>query len=469
MHAHWILSLSDGVSVSRPADRSVAFSSHDRTATLRGLPPAILAVLERIVYPGASFDELGSPDAAALLRALASLCPPGLLQIAVAAGQHRLATLTLTARSFRITPVDPEASPWVLSRFAYLHRVGRDTVLETPLTAARLQLHDPHAAGLVQRLSEPSTLAQLWTTAADLPRESLAALIGLMAGARLLTAVTPGGVPEEDLRPELRSWEFHDLLFHARSRQGRHDALVGNSYPMAGIGPPLPAVKPVEAAETIELFRPDWSELDARDPSLVRAMEERRSLREYADQPITVAQLGEFLFRTVSLRQVWENEHPTHAGPIPVEISSRPYPSGGALYPLEVYAVVQACTGLEAGLYHYDPQGHRLARLSLMSDELHKLLAEAGQATAIPTESLQVLLVLTARFGRVTWKYTGLSYALILKDLGGVYQNMYLAATAMGLAPCAIGVGDSDLFARASGIDYYRESSVGEFVLGSKK
>ena len=46
---------------------------------------------------------------------------------------------------------------------------------------------------------------------------------------------------------------------------------------------------------------------------------------------------------------------------------------------------------------------------------------------------------------------------------------MYLTATAMELAPCAIGTGDSDLFARASGLDYYEETSVGEFALGSRR
>ncbi len=44
---------------------------------------------------------------------------------------------------------------------------------------------------------------------------------------------------------------------------------------------------------------------------------------------------------------------------------------------------------------------------------------------------------------------------------------MYLVATAMNLAPCALGSGNSDFFTRAAGIDYYEESSVGEFTLGS--
>jgi hypothetical protein len=45
---------------------------------------------------------------------------------------------------------------------------------------------------------------------------------------------------------------------------------------------------------------------------------------------------------------------------------------------------------------------------------------------------------------------------------------MYLVATAMNLAPCAIGAGNSDLFAAAVGTDYYAETSVGEFILGSR-
>jgi len=49
-----------------------------------------------------------------------------------------------------------------------------------------------------------------------------------------------------------------------------------------------------------------------------------------------------------------------------------------------------------------------------------------------------------------------------------LYDTMYLVATAMGLAPCAVGCGNADLFARAAGVDYYAQTSVGEFLLGSR-
>ncbi|NJM62269.1 MAG: SagB/ThcOx family dehydrogenase, partial [Oscillatoriales cyanobacterium RU_3_3] len=79
----------------------------------------------------------------------------------------------------------------------------------------------------------------------------------------------------------------------------------------------------------------------------------------------------------------------------------------------------------------------------------------------------QILIILAARFPRVSWAYESIAYALILKAVGALYQTMYLVATAMDLAPSAIGCGNADLFAKVAGTDYYAESSVGEFILGS--
>jgi SagB-type dehydrogenase family enzyme len=66
------------------------------------------------------------------------------------------------------------------------------------------------------------------------------------------------------------------------------------------------------------------------------------------------------------------------------------------------------------------------------------------------------------------WKYQSMVYAVILKNVGALYQTLYLAATAMGLAPTALGGGDSDRFARATGRDYWGESLVGEFLVGAR-
>jgi SagB-type dehydrogenase family enzyme len=135
---------------------------------------------------------------------------------------------------------------------------------------------------------------------------------------------------------------------------------------------------------------------------------------------------------------------------------------------LEVYAAVRSCDGLAPGLYHYQPLEHRLGGICGLTAEVEELLRGASEATGIPPDRLQVLLILTARFQRIAWKYSSIAYALTLKHVGVVYQTMYLVATAMGMAPCAAGCGDADVFARAAGTDYYAETSVGEFLLGSR-
>ncbi len=77
------------------------------------------------------------------------------------------------------------------------------------------------------------------------------------------------------------------------------------------------------------------------------------------------------------------------------------------------------------------------------------------------SETPDVLLTMTARFARVSWKYSGIAYALTLKHVGVVQQTLYLLTTALRIAGCAIGTGDTERSARAFGLDWREESAVG--------
>ena len=78
----------------------------------------------------------------------------------------------------------------------------------------------------------------------------------------------------------------------------------------------------------------------------------------------------------------------------------------------------------------------------------------------------QILITIAARFGRTSWKYSSLAYALILKDAGVLTQTLYLMATDMGLGGCAIGTVNIDLFAKMTGIEFHVEGPVGQFAMG---
>ena len=476
MHPKWTLFLPAEASVASNGADALAIGYAGRRLMLRHLPPAVRAGLEQLAYPGTTLERLAArlpgfavADVCALFVHHAQwLRFRGVLRAGVQTGDQRLATLEPTSAWFAPVREVDDTYQYVLSRFAYLRRAGAELVLETPRCAARVILHDPRVAALIRALATPATGAGLRQRVPEFPADALPPVIALLCSAEILSPVGADGAIAEDEHPQLRSWEFHDLLYHARSREGRHDAPVGNTYRMAGILPPPPPLKPVHAATTIPLLQPDPNELAARDPPFAQVMERRRSVREYGAVPLTAAQLGEFLYSVAAVRDRLQYDAYTPAGVIPLDATVRTYPSGGAFYPLEIYPVVQACAGLDSGLYHYDPGGHRLERLTPDQRFVQGLIEHAAAAAGLSGSAVQILLVITARFQRVAWKYESLAYSLILKDLGGLMQSMYLAATAMGLAPCALGAGDSDLFAQAAGIDYYAEGSVGEFLLGSR-
>src|SRR5262249_60446325 len=129
-------------------------------------------------------------------------------------------------------------------------------------------------------------------------------------------------------------------------------------------------------------------------------------------------------------------------GPV-AEYAVRPYPSAGGSWELELYLAVDRCEGLPRGFYHYDAGGHALVPIGVRPQELEALLTGAQFAMDAPATP-QVLITIAARFGRISWKYSALAYALILKDVGVLLQTLYLMATDIGLGGCAIGTANHE-------------------------
>ena len=212
-------------------------------------------------------------------------------------------------------------------------------------------------------------------------------------------------------------WDFHDLLFHARSTEGRHANPFGGVGPYAGVVPPLPAVRPRWPGKKINLRKLRGRAFGSR--LAVRKAPARTSLHPQFDdhRPITLAELSQFLNSTARVLSRWESRVDLgDAGPS-VGYTVRPYPSAGASYELELYLAVDKCEGLARGFYHYDADGHALMPIGARTHDIEALLTGAKFAMDAPSAP-QVLITMAARFGRVSWKYSSLAYALILKDVG---------------------------------------------------
>lgn len=349
---------------------------------------------------------------------------------------------------------------YILSRFASFRRTREgEMVIESPLGRAKIVVHHPLGGTLFTMLNQPQYPQQLTADVSDMPPAIGLAFANFLLNAQIICAVDANGSTQEDSHPALGQWEFSDLLFHKETRMGWKDQPYGGNYRFRDQFDPLPLIKPNLPEKITPLFKPDLDALSTNDRSFSAVLEQRQSIRRYDDNPITIEQLGEFLYRTARIKRVIET------GPNDTQLAIRPYPSGGALHELEIYPVVGKCQGLENGLYYYNPLDHQLHFISPQNRSINGLLTYAWMAANQESQP-QVLFVITARFQRLQWKYQSLPYALILKHVGVLMQTMYLAATAMGLAPCALGGGNADLFAQAAQLDYYAETSVGEFLIG---
>jgi SagB-type dehydrogenase family enzyme len=227
--------------------------------------------------------------------------------------------------------------------------------------------------------------------------------------------------------------------------------------------PPLPAVRPRWPGKSIDLRNFSIAPAPSASP-VAKLLRERHSTRMFDDQhPITLVELSQFLDSTARVLSVSKADG-DDGGPA-IEVAARPYPSAGSSYELELYLAVDRCEGLARGFYHYDAGGHALAPINVQPHELDALFGEAEFAMGTPAAP-QVLITIAARFGRVSWKYSAIAYALILKDVGVLLQTFYMMATEMGLGGCATGVTNIDLFARMTGIEFHVEGPVGQFAIG---
>jgi SagB-type dehydrogenase family enzyme len=352
----------------------------------------------------------------------------------------------------------------VLSRFAYMRRRGNDMVLESPRAGALFKICDPKIAAALATLSSPQQIGRLRRQDGFAGIE----LFALLVDCQILFSVDPAR--DSGLRPaegddNLVLWDFHDLLFHARSTEGRHANPLGGVYPYAGVMAAPPAVRPRWPGKRIDLRKASAARQEPISPA-AKLLRERHSTRTFDDQrPITLAELSRFLDGTARVQSRFSSRVDLGDRGPEVAYAVRPYPSGGGSYELELYLAVDTCEGLARGFYHYDAGGHALVPIAVRTHELDALLAGAQFAMDAPAVP-QILITIAARFGRVAWKYSSIAYALILKDVGALMQTLYLMATDMGLGGCAIGIANIELFAKMTGIKFHVEGPVGQFAIG---
>jgi SagB-type dehydrogenase family enzyme len=163
--------------------------------------------------------------------------------------------------------------------------------------------------------------------------------------------------------------------------------------------------------------------------SLEKTIKARRTIRSFSSEPLSLHQLSQLLWATYGITD--------DRG------FKRAAPSGGALYPMDVYGVVgeEGVQGLAAGVYHFEPVGHAVS-LHRGGDHRQGLSRAALSQMWIGEAPLSLLI--TAEYRRITDKYgrRGIRYAIM--EAGHMGQNLFLQAEALGLGAGIVGAFDDN-------------------------
>jgi SagB-type dehydrogenase family enzyme len=286
--------------------------------------------------------------------------------------------------------------------------------------------------------ADASGVSALALRAAFSRRGLLGASVGGVAGWLLGRGLRPA--------PQIPAGSDVGVIYHQWSKPGIIDVL--GTVENWGGQPPL--YKDYPDARRVALPGP---RLDGAMP-LDLAIAKRRSVRDYAAEPLTLDQFSRVLFLTGGINtDDWGHLH-------------RTAPSSGALYPIEIYPVVHNVAGLEQGVYHYGYERHEL-RL-IRPGDLRARVVEQGIGQEFLGQCAAVLF-LTQVMQRMRFKYQDRSYRYGLLEAGHLGENLYLAASAAGLGACGVGAFMDDDMNAMLGVDGVEEAVVYMLAVGPRR
>lgn len=268
----------------------------------------------------------------------------------------------------------------------------------------------------------------------------------LLLSRRGLVGITVGGAAGFLLgggvaraRPTLAEGSDLGVTYHHWSSDpGAVDAVGA----LANFGRQPPPVKSYDVP-TVPLDRPSPGGGLTVDEAILR----RQSVRAYSAESMSGQELSRVLRMTGGQ---------TTGG-------RRAHPSSGALYPIETYVVVHHVDGVAPGVYHYGPESHVLHQLR--TGDFRQYVVRHGLNQGFLGECAAVVY-LTMIFQRMRFKYGERSYRYGLIEAGHLGQNLYLAATSLGLGACAVGAYDDRGINELLGVDGVEEVSVYLLSLG---
>jgi len=223
---------------------------------------------------------------------------------------------------------------------------------------------------------------------------------------------------------------------------------------MRGVQPPPLELPPDPTQKKISL--PNPQEVNNTSFSLRVSVEQRRSIRHYTKQPLSLGELSYLLWVTQGVQKIYRNS-----------VTLRTVPSAGARHALETYLLINNVKTLQPGIYRFLSLEHEIQEY-LMSPKISDKIVSACLGQTFIKESA-VTFLWTAIPKRMTWRYSDRGYRYLFLDAGHVCQNLYLCGNSIQCGTCAIAAFLDDDLNNILGIDGKTEFVIYLATVGKKE
>jgi len=227
----------------------------------------------------------------------------------------------------------------------------------------------------------------------------------------------------------------------------------GTSDQSQGLPQPPLELPPDPSQALLNLPLPETINAPACD--LRTTIEGRRSVRKYADDPLTLDQLSYLLWCTQGVKAVTDRP-----------ATKRTVPSAGSRHAFETYLLLNRVDGLQPGLYRFVAIEHKLAVVDLSADVAERVYE--AHLFQDHTKTCAAVFIWAAVVYRMLWRYPDRGYRYLFLDAGHVCQNLYLAAESLGYGVCALGAFHDEQLNTLLGLDGEDQFTVYSATVGKK-
>lgn len=184
----------------------------------------------------------------------------------------------------------------------------------------------------------------------------------------------------------------------------------------------------------------------------------RRSVRNYADTPLTRAELAQFLALCYPSQVADPGYQPD---PLPHQ-GLKPTP--GHITGCRLFPLVLNVEGLASGVYYYDERQRHLRHIRV-EDPMPFVQEHFFQAEFL---AAPVMLLTLGSVSDYLLRYGDRGYRYMLFDVGLLLQRMYLVTSCLDLSGCTTGSLVQGAFEQWLGVDGFQGSVLKAFAIGHK-